>query len=91
MISFTQNLLSIDKNQVNICWIVENHSKDVVKKAVAYSNLFSHDFGDIGLESIKSISFSIPLSKTYLLDGAFMNFFCEDESCTVKSNILRNF
>lgn len=91
MISFTQNLISIDKNEVNICWIVENQSEHNIHDAVAYSNLFSHNFGVIGLNSIKSISFKVPISKMSLLNGAFMNYLIDDESKILKSNILRNF
>ena len=91
MISFTQNLISLDENQASICWIVENHTDYVIKKAVAHSNIYSHNFGEIGVESIKSISFTIPLSKASLLGNAFMNYFHDDEACMVKSNILRNF
>ena len=90
MISFTQNLISLEKDHANICWIVENHSGEVISDAVAYSNLFCHDFGQIGVESIKTVSFALPLSKTSLLDGAFMNYLQNGESKILKSNILRN-
>lgn len=90
MISFTQKLISITEKEVNICWIVENHTKHNIRQAVAYSNIFSHSFGVIGIDSIKSITFNVPLSKTSLLDGAFMNYLIGDESKILKSNILRN-
>ena len=91
MISFTQNIISIDENHANICWIVENHSRNVIKDAVAYSNLFCHNFGEIGIDSVKSISFTIPLSKTSLLNEAFMNYSLGFESGMIKSESLRNF
>lgn len=88
MISFTQNLISIDKTKANICWIVENHSPNVIKDVNAYSDIFSYSFGDIGIESIKSITFTIPLSKTGLIGNAIMNYIQDDDTCIVKSNIL---
>lgn len=90
MISFTQKLISLTENEANICWIVENHTKHCIQDAVAYSNLFSHSFGVIGIDSIKSITFKVPLSKTPLLSGAFMNYLIDDESMVLESNILRN-
>ncbi len=91
MISFTQNLISLNEHEANICWIVENHTEYNIRQAVAYSNLFSHDFGEIGMGSIKTVSFKVPLSKASLLSRAFMNYLLNEESRILKSNILRNF
>lgn len=91
MISFTQNLISIRKNHADICWIVENKSEHNIEDAVAYSNLFSHNFGKMGIGSIKSITFKVPLEKTSLLDGAFINYLSDNEAVMLKSNNLRNF
>ena len=88
MISFTQNLISIDETKADICWIVENHSPNVIRDVNAYSDIFSHSFGDIGIDSIKSITFTIPLSKTCNLGEAVMNYLDDEDTCIVKSNIL---
>ena len=52
--------------------------------------MFSYNFGDIGIDSIKSISFTVPLFKTSLLDRAILNYLKDDESYLIKSNILKN-
>lgn len=90
MISFTQNLISIDDTKADICWIVENHSPVVIRDVNAYSNIFSYSFGDLGIDSIKTVTFTIPLSKTWLLGRAVMNYLQEDDTCIIKSNILTN-
>ncbi len=88
MISFTQNLISIDEANAKICWIVENHSSNVIRDVNAYSDIYSYSFGDIGIDSIKSITFTIPLSKAGLIGKAIMNYIQDDDTCIVKSNIL---
>ncbi len=85
MITFTQNILSLENNEIKVCWIVENNSENVVNDAVAYSKLFSHNFGSLGLGAIKSISFTVPISKFSLLDSAFMNYCQNDEACVIQS------
>ena len=91
MISFTQNLISIDDTKADICWIVENHSSKVIRDVNAYSDIYSYSFGDIGIDSIKSITFTIPVSKTGLLGHAFLNYLEDDNACILKSNILTSF
>ena len=88
MISFTQNLISIDKDNARICWIVENHTENVVTEAVAFSDLFSFRFGSLGIGSIKTVTFDVPVSKAGLLDRAVMNYFGGGQTHVVESNIL---
>lgn len=85
MIKFTQNILSLENNEINVCWIVENRSQNVINDAVAYSRLFSHNFGSLGLGTIKSISFTVPISKFGLLDSAFMNYSQNSEAKVIES------
>ncbi|MBQ7929171.1 MAG: hypothetical protein IJ287_10605 [Methanobrevibacter sp.] len=89
MIYFSQNIISIDSKHARICWIVENHTKDIISEAVAFSDLYSHRFGSIGIDSIKTITFEIPLSKTCLLGTAVMNYSANNEVRMVESNILK--
>ena len=90
MITFNQNLISIDENKARICWIVENNTENIISEATAFSDLFSFHFGSIGIGSIKTITFEVPLSKTGLLDRAVMNYSHDDETYVVESNILAN-
>lgn len=90
MISFTQNLISINSREAKICWIVENHTENTIRNADAFSSIFSHNFGDLGTDSIKSISFRVPIAKCYLLGSAFLNYTADGETYEIKSNILRN-
>ena len=90
MISFTQNLISVNSREANICWIVENHTKNTIRNADAFSNIFSHNFGDLGIDSIKSVSFTVPFAKISMLDSAFLNFTEGGETHEIQSNILRN-
>ena len=88
MISFTQNIISIDNDNARICWIVENNTDNVVSEAVAFSDLFSYRFGSLGIGSIKTVTFDVPISKAGLLDKAVMNYFDGGETHVVESNIL---
>ena len=88
MITFKQNLISIDDTKADICWIVENHSPNIIRNVNARSDIFSHNFGDLGIDSIKSITFTVPLSKTGLLGPAVMNYVEDDDACIITSNIL---
>ena len=35
--------------------IVENHSENVNIKSIGYSDMFSHNFGEMAIEYIKSV------------------------------------
>ena len=85
MITFTQKILSLKNDEINVCWIVENNSKNIINDAVAYSRLFCHNFGTLGLGSIKSISFTVPISKFSLLESAFMNYSQDNEAKMIQS------
>ena len=90
MISFTQNLISVNGREAKICWIVENHTKNTIRNVDAFSGIFSHNFGILGADAIKTVSFTIPIARSYLLGEAFLNFSEGGEIRELKSNILRN-
>lgn len=102
---FTQKLVSKDNdNKVNIEWIVENNTGELIEDVLALSQCYTHDFGNFEDGEVKSISFDVELPSTESLKmdfgddavipdkitfgGVSLTYLANGVSFKTKSNIL---